>query len=199
MAFQPTGLAAERKNKFAGNLDNGTAPKRGVPPESGMTSPARRLCVWQRFWENGFADLARSAARLITGFNPFRERPPCSRSSPFAVRAEARRRQEQRSLRRLQSIRIALHLERTMPCYQVNTVSLDFQAGDLALLQKAAKVLGLTILDLSSAGRQVRDRRGEVIAALRDNKAVCRPEHVATLNKLRVQYSREIVGHRSRA
>ena len=40
-----------------------------------------------------------------------------------------------------------------MPCYQVNTVSLDFQAGDLALLQKAAKALGLTILDLSSAGR----------------------------------------------
>jgi hypothetical protein len=82
-----------------------------------------------------------------------------------------------------------------MPCYQVNTVSLDFQAGDLTLLQKAAKALGLTILDLSSAGRQVRDRRGEVIAALRDNKAVCRAEHVAILNKLRVQYSREIVGH----
>ena len=80
-----------------------------------------------------------------------------------------------------------------MPCYQVNTVSLDFQAGDLALLQKAAKVLGLTILDLSSAGRQVRDRRGN--ASLRDNKAICRPEDVATLNKLRVQYSREIVGH----
>jgi len=31
--------------------------------------------------------------------------------------------------------------------------------------------------------------------SLRDNKAICRPEHVATLNKLRVQYSREIVGH----
>jgi hypothetical protein len=82
-----------------------------------------------------------------------------------------------------------------VPCYQVNTVSLDFQAGDLALVQKAAKALGLTILDLASMGRQVRDRRGEPIASLRDNKAICRPEHVATLNKLRVQYSREIVGH----
>ena len=82
-----------------------------------------------------------------------------------------------------------------MPCHQVNTVSLDFQAGDLALLEKAAKILGLTILDLASAGRQVRDRRGEPIAMLRDNKAICRSEHVATLNKLRVQYSREIVGH----
>jgi hypothetical protein len=82
-----------------------------------------------------------------------------------------------------------------MPCYQINTVSLDFQAGDLALSQKATEALGLTILDLGSMGRQVRDRRGDVIALLRDNKAICRPEHVATLNKLRVQYSREIVGH----
>ena len=81
-----------------------------------------------------------------------------------------------------------------MPCYQVNTVSVDFQAGNLALLQKAAKALGLTILDLATMGRQVRDRHGEPIATLRDNKAICRPEHVATLNKLRVQYSREIVG-----
>jgi len=35
--------------------------------------------------------------------------------------------------------------EESMPCYQVNTVSLDFQAGDLALLQKAAVVLGLEV------------------------------------------------------
>ena len=74
-----------------------------------------------------------------------------------------------------------------MPCYQVNTVSLDFQAGDLGLLQKAAVVLGLEV-------RVRADRRGEPIATLRDNKAICRPEHVATLNKLRMQYSREIVG-----
>jgi hypothetical protein len=62
------------------------------------------------------------------------------------------------------------------------------------LAKGGAKTLGLTILDLASMGRQVRDRRGEVIAALRDNKAICRPEDVAMLNKLRVQYSREIVG-----
>ena len=38
-----------------------------------------------------------------------------------------------------------------MPCYSVNTVSLDFQAGDLSLLQKAASVLGLEVLgDLTS-------------------------------------------------
>jgi hypothetical protein len=81
-----------------------------------------------------------------------------------------------------------------MPCYQVNTVSLDFQAGDLALLQKAAAALGLVVAD-SSLGREVRDRSGAILATLRDNKAICRPEQVATLNKLRVQYSREIVGH----
>ena|SRR5438128_6111749 len=82
-----------------------------------------------------------------------------------------------------------------MPCYSVNTVSLDFQAGDLGLLQKAATVLGLEVRDLGSLGRDLRDRAGNAIATLRDNKAVCRPKHVATLNKLRVQYSREIVGH----
>ena len=40
-----------------------------------------------------------------------------------------------------------------MPCYQVNTVSLDFQAGEVTLLEKAAKALGLTILDLASGPR----------------------------------------------
>ena len=80
-----------------------------------------------------------------------------------------------------------------MPCYQVNTVSLDFQAGHLGLLQKAAHVLGLIVVD-DGLGRVLRDQRGADIATLRDNKAICRPEHVATLNKLRVQYSREIVG-----
>ena len=81
-----------------------------------------------------------------------------------------------------------------MPCYQVNTVKVDFQAGDLALLQKAANVLGLVVTDEGSLGRVVRDRSG-TIATLRDNIAVCRPDHVGTLNKLRVQYSREIVNH----
>ena len=82
-----------------------------------------------------------------------------------------------------------------MPCYQVNTVSLDFQAADLALLQKAADVLSLVVRDCGSLGREVRDRAGGIIATLRDNKAICRPEQVATLNMLRVQYSREIVNH----
>jgi len=61
-------------------------------------------------------------------------------------------------------------------------------------LQKAAHVLGLVIVD-DGLGRVLRDQQGADIATLRDNKAICRLEHVATLNKLRVQYSREIVGH----
>ena len=60
-------------------------------------------------------------------------------------------------------------------------------------MQKAAHVLGLIVVD-DGLGRVLRDQRG-ADATLRDNKAICRPEHVATLNKLRVQYSREIVGH----
>ena len=82
-----------------------------------------------------------------------------------------------------------------MPCYQVNTVSVDFQAGDLALLEKAAIALGLVVTDGGALGREVRDRSGGIIATLRDNKAICRPDQVVTINKLRVQYSREIVGH----
>jgi hypothetical protein len=82
-----------------------------------------------------------------------------------------------------------------MPCYQVNTVSLDFQAGNLALLVKAANVLGLSILDLGSMGRHVRDARGNLVATLVGGKATCAQANVPLVNKLRVQYSREIVGH----
>ena len=81
-----------------------------------------------------------------------------------------------------------------MPCYQVNTVSLDFQAGDLALLQKAAAVLGLEIRAVGT-DRQVVDRSGNLVASLIQGKATCSQASVATVNKLRVQYSREIVGH----
>jgi hypothetical protein len=81
-----------------------------------------------------------------------------------------------------------------MPCYSVNTVSLDFQAGDLALLQKAGAVLGLQVRALGDR-REVVDRGGNLVATLQKGKATCSPANVATVNKLRVQYSREIVGH----
>jgi hypothetical protein len=81
-----------------------------------------------------------------------------------------------------------------MPCYSVNTVSLDFQAGDLALLQKAAAVLGLQVRALADR-REVVDRSGNLVATLQKDKATCSRANVATVNKLRVQYSREIVSH----
>jgi hypothetical protein len=81
-----------------------------------------------------------------------------------------------------------------MPCYSVNTVSLDFQAGDLALLKKAAAVLGLEIR-VHADRREVVDRAGKLIATLVKDKATCSQANVAVVNKLRVQYSREIVGH----
>jgi len=80
-----------------------------------------------------------------------------------------------------------------MPCYQVNTVSLDFQAGNLELLQKAAAVLGLEVRTLADR-REIVDR-GNVVATLVGGKATCSQANVAVVNKLRVQYSREIVGH----
>jgi hypothetical protein len=81
-----------------------------------------------------------------------------------------------------------------MPCYSVNTVSLDFQAGDLTLLQKAAASLGLTVRALGDR-REIVDRNGNLVATLTQGKATCSNANVATVNKLRVQYSREIVGH----
>ena len=81
-----------------------------------------------------------------------------------------------------------------MPCYAVNTVSLDFQAGDLGLLQKAASVLGLEVR-VHADRREVVDKAGNVVATLVGGKATCSQANVAVVNKLRVQYSREIVGH----
>ena len=83
--------------------------------------------------------------------------------------------------------------EESMPCYQVNTVSVDFQAGDLALLQKAAAVLGLTVVGKGAWRQLCRD--GVPIAVLQKDKVSCAAELVPTINKLRVQYSKEIVNH----
>ena len=81
-----------------------------------------------------------------------------------------------------------------MPCYQVNTVSLDFQAGSLELLKKAAALLGLEVR-ASGQRREVVEKAGYVIATLEGNKATCSQANLAIVNKLRVQYSKEIVNH----
>ena len=76
-----------------------------------------------------------------------------------------------------------------MPCYSVNIVSLDFQAGDLGLLQKAAAALGLAV-SVRADRRELVDRAGDLIATLVQGKATCSQANVAIVNKLRVQYSR---------
>lgn len=81
-----------------------------------------------------------------------------------------------------------------MPCYSVNTVSLDFQAGDLELLKKAAALLDLDVRALADR-RELMDRSGTLVATLTKGKATCSQANVATVNKLRVQYSKEIVSH----
>lgn len=78
-----------------------------------------------------------------------------------------------------------------MPCYQVNQVSLDFEAGDQAILKKAAAALGLEVI----AGKAVWRKGGELIATLSGGKATCEEQYVPLVNKLRVQYSKEIVSH----
>ena len=69
-------------------------------------------------------------------------------------------------------------------------MSVDFQAGDLAALQKAAAVLGLTVVDKGAWRQLCRD--GVPIAVLQKDKVSC-AELVPTVNKLRVEYSRAIV------
>lgn len=78
-----------------------------------------------------------------------------------------------------------------MPCYQTNTVSLDFQAGDMALLKKAAAVLGLEVREAN--GQREVLRNGVLVATLTKDKAQCSEWDVPLVNKLRVQYSKEIV------
>jgi hypothetical protein len=72
-------------------------------------------------------------------------------------------------------------------------VSLDFQAGDLSLLQKAAAALGLEVRVVGEE-REVL-RAGVLVATLTKDKATCQQADVALVNKLRVQYSKEIVNH----
>lgn len=79
-----------------------------------------------------------------------------------------------------------------MPCYQVNTVSLDFQAGDLGLLRQAAAKLGLEVLE-SGGQREIVARSGVLVATLVKDKAACREVDVPLVNKLRVEYSKQIV------
>jgi hypothetical protein len=98
---------------------------------------------------------------------------------------------------RIPQVRTPAHLKdkmsvaeriRAMPCYSVNTVSLDFQAGHLALLQKAATVLGLAVRALGDR-REIVDRSGDLVATLVQGKATCGQANVAVVNKLRVQYT----------
>jgi hypothetical protein len=64
----------------------------------------------------------------------------------------------------------------------------------LTLLQKAAAALGLQVHAFADR-RNVVDRSGKLIASLQKGKASCSQADVAIVNKLRVQYSREIVGY----
>ena len=43
----------------------------------------------------------------------------------------------------------------------------------------------------------MRNRRGNLVATLVKDKATCSPANVGVVNRLRVQYSREIVNHAS--
>lgn len=84
-----------------------------------------------------------------------------------------------------------------MPCYSVNQLSIDFQAGDRTLLDKAAAALGLQIVE-QGGSLIVQTKLGSYIATLQGDKATCEANKLGLVNSLRVQYSKEIVAFASK-
>jgi hypothetical protein len=72
-----------------------------------------------------------------------------------------------------------------MPCYQINTVSVEFKAANKEILQKAVKALGWRFI-------------GELILTdyatitIKDGQATGVPSEV---NALRTEYARQVVDH----
>lgn len=75
-----------------------------------------------------------------------------------------------------------------MPCYTINTVSLDLRAANKGLLYKAAQALGLKMEEnviWTKEGRRI---------TLQDGKAVCDERDAKIVNDLRVAYAKQVVG-----
>ncbi len=72
-----------------------------------------------------------------------------------------------------------------MPCDAVRTYSVDFVAKDQQLLEKAVKALGFKIVN-----GVIYTNMGEI--TLDGNKAVCEAGAIPIVNKLRIQYGKEV-------
>lgn len=77
-----------------------------------------------------------------------------------------------------------------MPCYSVNTLSVEIQAADRELLKRALKKLGLSYRELRS-GLDVYSTLGTI--NIRNDKATLIPRLQSTLNDIKRAYSVEVI------
>lgn len=77
-----------------------------------------------------------------------------------------------------------------MPCYQINTLSVEIQAADRDLLKRALKKLGLDYRELKT-GLDVYCGLGTI--QIRKDKATLVPQLQDTLNEIKRAYSMEVI------
>lgn len=75
-----------------------------------------------------------------------------------------------------------------MPCYQIRTYSVELATANRTVLEKAIKALGLKIV-----GNVIQTPQGNIY--LQDGKATCSESCLDTVNKLRIEYSKQAISY----
>lgn len=76
-----------------------------------------------------------------------------------------------------------------MPCWEVNTVSLEFNAKNLEMMVKTLQEMGITVYDQNA--NRVRTSIGTF--DLRSGRVEVERQHRKTVNDFRVNYSKNVV------
>jgi hypothetical protein len=82
-----------------------------------------------------------------------------------------------------------------LPCYQVNTISVELKAADRDLLEQAIKSLGLSYV---RSGSSLRVYTAAGVIAITADAATATEQDLPTVNRIRQQYSREVVNSAAR-
>ena len=77
-----------------------------------------------------------------------------------------------------------------MPCYQVNTISVELKAADRDLLEQALRTLGLSFHRTRDL---VRVYAASGVIEITGDTASTTAQSLPTLNRIRQQYSREVI------
>jgi hypothetical protein len=79
-----------------------------------------------------------------------------------------------------------------MPCYEVRTISVEFKAGNVRLLQLAAAALGYET-ELNGSMLKIIGKYDSFSIDLAAGKASINENQQGTLNKLKQQYSKTVL------